>query len=149
MLRDLDAIDLLALDEVQRAAGRSNWEQALFTALDARLQSGGLLLAADCAPRNCAFDLPDLKSRAMAAAVYRLVALRDDELTLALQGHAAQMGLGLDEPAASYLLQRVSRNLVELTAWLDRIDRFALTEQRRITIPLLREVIAGAPRESE
>lgn len=147
MLRELEAVDLLALDDVHRAAGRADWERALFVTLDARLQSGGLLLAADLGPRDCGFSLPDLESRATAAAVYRLVALDDEELAVALTQHAVRRGLRLDEPAASYLLQRVGRDLGELTQWLERIDRFGLASQRPITIPLIREVIAAAARE--
>jgi DnaA-homolog protein len=147
MLRDLDAIDVLALDDVQLAAGRAEWERALFVTLDARLHHGGVLLAADRAPRDCDFRLPDLGSRAAAAAVYRLVALRDEDLAIALVRRAAQMGLSIDEPATSFLLQRVTRDLAELTDWLDRIDQAALAQQRRITIPLLREVLASAARE--
>jgi DnaA family protein len=147
MLSELEAVDLLALDDVQRAAGRAEWERALFLALDTRLQSGGLLLAADRAPRECAFSLPDLASRATAAAVYRLSVLKDDELAVALMRHAAQIGMSIDETATNFLLQRVGRDLGELTAWLERIDSFSLAEQRRITIPLLREVLAAAARE--
>ena len=146
MLRELETVDLLALDDVHCAAGRPDWERALFVTLDARLQSGGLLLAADLAPRDCGFHLPDLESRATAAAVYRLAALNDEELAVALTLHAVQRGLRLDEPAASYLLQRVGRDLAELTQWLERIDRFGLASQRPITIPLIREVIAAASR---
>jgi DnaA family protein len=148
MLRELEAVELLALDDVHLAAGKHEWERALFVALDTRLQSGGLLLAADCAPRDCGFSLPDLESRAAAAAVYRLVPLQNEELASALAQLASQMGFTIDEPASSYLLQRVGRDLAELTGWLDRIDRFALAQQRRITIPLLREVIANSARES-
>lgn len=147
MLRELDAVDLLALDDVHLAAGRGEWEGALFVALDTRLQSGGLLLAADRAPRDCAFDLPDLESRATAAAVYRLAPLENEELAVALTRHASQLGFSIDDTAASFLLQRVGRDLALLMQWLDRIDRFALARQRRITIPLIREVIATSVRE--
>jgi DnaA family protein len=147
LLHELDAVAVLALDDVHRVAGRSDWERALFMVLDARLQSGGLLLAAAHAPRECAFALPDLVSRAAAAVVYRLVPLQGEQLEIAVTRHAALRGFSLDESATNYLLQRVSRDLAELTAWLDRIDRFALARQRRITIPLLREVIEGSARE--
>jgi DnaA family protein len=147
MLRELEAVDLLALDDVHCAAGRADWERALFVTLDTRLQSGGLLLAADRAPRECGFGLADLESRATAAVVYRLAALDDEELTVAVTQLAAERGLRLEQPAASFLLQRVGRDLAGLTQWLDRIDRFGLASQRPVTIPLIREVIAAAARE--
>jgi DnaA family protein len=140
------ALDLLAFDDVHRVAGNPAWETALFAALNARLHRGGLLLAADHGPRDCGFVLADLASRAAAASVYRLSPLDDESLQLAVVRHASMRGLELDDAAAAYLLQRVSRDLGELTGWLDRIDRFSLAAQRRITIPLLRQVIeASAP----
>ena len=69
------------------------------------------------------------------------------DLAVALTRHSALRGFRIDEPATSFLLQRVGRDLALLMQWLDRIDRFALARQRRITIPLIREAIAAAPRE--
>jgi DnaA family protein len=138
-------MDLIALDDIQRVAGSTAWESALFSVFNARLQRGGLLVAAETAPRDCGFGLPDLVSRAQAAATYRLDYLGDEELKAAVISHAARRGLSLELPEAHYLLQRVSRDLGELTACLDHIDRFSLAAQRRITIPLLREVISAKP----
>lgn len=148
MLEALVAVDLVALDGLDLVAGHAAWEAALFAAVDARLASGGLLMAARRLPRECGFGLPDLVSRAGAAAVYRLSALDDEELLQAITGQAALRGLALDGAAASYLLQRVSRDIGDLTRWLDRIDRFALAAQRQITIPLLRRVLEAEASDS-
>jgi len=141
LVAELDDLDLVALDDVHRVAGNAAWEAALFGLFDARLQRGGLVVAAAAAPRDCGFALPDLVSRAGSMAIYRLDFLGDDDLEAAVLGHAASRGLSLDSAAAAYLLQRLSRDLGQLTDWLDRIDRYSLAAQRRITIPLLREVI--------
>jgi DnaA family protein len=141
MLTQLDDLDVVALDDIHRVAGASAWEQALFAVFDARLQRGGLLAAGASAPRECGFGLADLASRAAAAATYRLGFLADDDLQAAVISHAARRGLSLGPVEATYLLQRVSRDLGELTECLDRIDRYSLAAQRKITIPLLREVI--------
>jgi DnaA family protein len=141
ILSQLEELDVVALDDIHRVAGEAGWENALFSIFDARLQRGGLLVAAQAAPRDCGFRLPDLVSRACAAAIYRLDFLGDQDLHRAVIGHAARRGLRLESAEATYLLQRVSRDLGELTACLDRIDRYSLAAQRKITIPLLREVI--------
>jgi len=148
MLSQLENVDLIALDDVQRVAGRPGWDAALFSVFDARLQRGGLVVAADVAPRECPFDLADLISRAGAAAIYRLNFLVDEELREAVIGHATMRGLSLEPAAVNYLLQRVSRDLGELTACLDRIDHYSLAAQRRITIPLVREVIGAEQTDS-
>jgi DnaA family protein len=141
MLNQLDDVDVVALDDIHRVAGAPAWENALFTVFDARLQRGGLMVAAASAPRECGFGLADLASRAAASATYRLGFLGDEDLRTAVIGHAERRGLSLEPAEAAYLLQRVSRDLGELTACLDRIDRYSLAAQRKITIPLLREVI--------
>jgi DnaA family protein len=143
LMSDLDDLDLVAIDDVDNAAGQSDAEAALFSLLNGRLQRGGVLLAASSTPRDSGFVLPDLVSRAAASAVYRMEFLGDDDLREAVILQAKLRGLRLDEPAASYLLQRASRDLGALTLCLDRIDRYALAAQRRLTIPLLREAMSA------
>jgi DnaA family protein len=141
LVAELEALDLIALDDMHRVAGLAAWEAALFSLFDSRLQRGGLIVTANAPPRECGFALPDLVSRAASMALYRLEYLGDEDLEAAVLVHARERGLSLDTAAVSYLLQRVSRDLGQLTGWLDRIDRHSLAEKRRVTIPLLREVI--------
>lgn len=144
MLADLDRIDVLALDGVDAIAGAAEWQLPLFSILNAFLaRAGGLLLAADAAPLQCDFALPDLASRAAGAVTYRLTLLDDAERALALQRHAAARGLELDAAAAEFLVKRVERDMATLTAWLDKLDRAALSAQRRLTIPFIRERLAS------
>lgn len=142
LLERLELLDLLALDDVDAVAGERDWEAALFTVLNAfQSAHGALLLAAERLPARVGFVLPDLASRAAGAVAYQLHALDDHEQLEALQLHARFRGLALDEPAAQYLLSRVRRGMPELCAWLDRIDRLSLAEQRRVSVPLIREVL--------
>jgi DnaA family protein len=141
MLSNLDDVDLIAIDDLHRVAGQPAWEAALFPVFDARLERGGVVAAAEGSPHDCGFSLRDLESRAAAATIYRLGFLDDDDLEQAVRGHAGLRGLSLDAAAASFLTQRFSRDLGKLISCLDRIDRYSLAAQRRVTIPLLREVI--------
>lgn len=141
MLSDLDNVDLIALDDLHRVAGQPAWEAALFPVFDAGLARGGVIAAAESLPHDCGFSLRDLESRAAAASIYRLAYLEDDDLQRAVKEHADLRGLSLDAAAASFLTQRFSRDLGKLVSCLDRIDRYSLAAQRRVTIPLLREVI--------
>ncbi|WP_455365563.1 HdaA/DnaA family protein [Kaarinaea lacus] len=50
-------------------------------------------------------------------------------------------GLELSDDVGQFLLRRYSRDLVELFALLERLDHASLSEQRRLTIPFLREHI--------
>lgn len=146
-LENLDSVDVLALDNIDRIAGSPNWETALFPVVNARLSRGGLIIAAATRPHDCGFQLDDLLSRLAAAAVYRLAALADADLAQLVMQQARQRALDLDDASVSYLLQRVSRNPGRLVSLLDRVDRYALATQRKVTIPLLRQVIELAGNE--
>jgi DnaA family protein len=147
VLRGLDALDFLAVDQVERVAGDLQWEKELFVLLNAFLaRRGGLLLAGRLPPATAGWALPDLASRAAGAVVYRLEALDDEDQIAALIGHARARGLDLDRAAAEYLQHRVTRDMRGLTAWLERLDSASLAAQRRLTIPFIRELLADESR---
>lgn len=140
ILVGLENLGLLALDDVDAVAGRDAWEAPLFGILNEFLaRRGGLLLAASLSPAAARFELADLRSRAAGAVTYRLKALDDRERALAVRAHAEARGLELEPAVADYLLRRVDRDMRALTAWLDRLDRESLVEQRKVTIPFVRE----------
>jgi DnaA family protein len=140
----VETLDLLALDAVDAVAGRGDWESRLFHVLNHFYShTGSLLLAARKAPTSTAFVLPDLASRAAGAILYRLAALDEGGQVEALMCHARLRGLELDPASARFLLNRVQRGMPELCAWLDHLDRASLAAQRKLTIPFIREAIAG------
>jgi DnaA family protein len=67
--------------------------------------------------------------------------LADDEQVQALQLRAAWRGLELPAEVARYLLQRTERSNRALFALLDRLDKAALTAQRKLTVPFVRAVL--------
>ena len=60
-----------------------------------------------------------------------------------LRLRAQRRGLQIDEAAIDWLLKRVDRDLVSLTAMLDRLDRESLAAQRRLTVPFLRQLLSN------
>lgn len=150
ILADLEHVDLLAIDDMHAIAGDLEWERPLFVILNAFLsRSGALLLGASVPAAQCGFTIADLASRGAGAVTYRLTPLGDDERAAALRLHAAARGLALDAAAAEFLLKRVARDMVALTKWLARLDRASLSEQRRLTIPFIRELIARSEPSAE
>ncbi|HEU4617985.1 MAG TPA: DnaA regulatory inactivator Hda [Gammaproteobacteria bacterium] len=149
LLAGLDALDVLALDDVPRAAGSPAWEAELFRALNEfQSRERALLMAGEAAPAAAGFALPDLASRAAGAAVYRLQPLADADLVEALHRHARHRGLWLDAAAARFLQSRLPREMGALVAWIERLDAASLAAQRRLTLPFVREILgrsASAP----
>lgn len=143
MLQGLETLDLLALDDCDRAAGDAGWETALFTLLNGiRANGRGLIMAARSAPAETAFRLPDLASRAGGAVLYRMKPVSEPGQLEALLRHARHRGLGLDPATARYLLSRVPRDIGSVCGWLARLDRESLREQRKLTIPFIHQALA-------
>jgi DnaA family protein len=150
VLVDLEQVELLAIDDLHSVAGDLGWERPLFAILNAYLgRHGSLLLAATATATQCGFRLPDLASRGAGAVTYRVGQLDDAERAAALRLHAAARGLVLEPAAADFLLKRASRDMAALTAWLKELDRASLTEQRRLTIPFIRDVLARSAASAE
>ncbi|MEJ2516063.1 MAG: DnaA regulatory inactivator Hda [Gammaproteobacteria bacterium] len=137
---------LVCLDDVDRLAGRDDWEVALFGLFN-RLSEAGrrLVVSGQSAPSASGFRLPDLASRLAWGAVFRLQPLGDEDKLRALQLRAAHRGLDLPEDTGRYLLRRLPRDMAQLCGWLDRLDTASLAAQKRLTIPFVREVLAAYP----
>jgi DnaA family protein len=53
--------------------------------------------------------------------------------------------VAFDEAAIDWLLTRSSRDLSDLSAIFERLDRASLAAQRRLTVPFLRDVLGQLP----
>jgi DnaA family protein len=137
-----DTLDLVCLDGIEAVAAGAAWNAAIFR-LHALMHegSGRLCVASEVAPAGVAFQLPDLRSRLLAASVHQLHELDEAGQVEALRRRAAQRGLELSTDGALYLLHRLPRDMHSLCAALDRLDEAALVAQRRLTVPFLRQAL--------
>lgn len=141
-LDGLDAMDVVALDDLDRVAGDADWEEAVFHLYN-RLQDGGHLLIVSLAdlPGSLAFVLPDLVSRLRHGFTLQLGIYRDDDRLKILMARAEQRGLTMTEDVAGFIMRRAPRRLGELLSILDRLDENSLQAQRRLTIPFVKTVM--------
>jgi DnaA family protein len=131
---------VLCVDDADKIAGNAAWERALFRLFnDAAELRTRLIFAAAVAPRQSPWVLEDWRSRAAACVVYQLHELDDDGRIEALRLRAAQRGLQLPYETSEYLLKRMPRDLPSLFEVLDALDEASLIEQRRLTIPFIRD----------
>lgn len=143
-LTDLGEGVLLAIDDIQTIAGNKRWEQALVAAYDAaRLSGGKIVVSANTKPDALKLKLPDLESRLGWGELHLLQPLNDEGRLQFLRQKGAEAGMEISEEAGRYLLNRVSRDIPTLLDWLDRLDTASLAAKRRVTIPLIREVLAS------
>lgn len=145
----LEVTQLVCLDGLELICGDKNWELALFHLFNRLRDAGhGLLLAAHNSPAALPVVLPDLKSRILGSVIYHVSSLDDDDKQAALIMRAAARGLQMPSDVAKFILNRSSRDMNDLFVLLNRLDESSMQQQRKLTIPFVKEVL-GAPLPSQ
>ncbi|WP_423897109.1 DnaA regulatory inactivator Hda [Candidatus Pelagadaptatus aseana] len=138
----LEHNQLVCLDNVDAVLGQPRWETALFHLFNRVRDLGGRMLwSAACGPHELAVSLPDLASRLSWGLVFQVQPLSDDDKMDALAMRARNLGLELSPEVAQFIQHRCSRNLGELYDVLRRLDQASLSEQRRLTVPFVKQVL--------
>ena len=146
-----DPLDLVAgggallLEDLDRTGPEvSALEQALFHLLNAARSAGAsLLLTARQPPARWPVALHALASR-LAALQSVAIEAPDDGLMQALLVklfHDRQLQVGPE--VVRYLLARMERSFAAARRVVERIDRQSLAEQRHVSVPLARQVLAA------
>jgi DnaA-homolog protein len=116
-------------------------QQAAFALFEDASAYGVQWLAAGRLPP---VDLPlrdDLRTRLGWGHVFALQQLSDAETRAALRREADRRGIFLSDEVMGFVLARFDRDLGHLMRLLDRLDDFGLAKGRRITVPLVRQML--------
>ena len=132
--------DCVTVDDVDRLGARA--QISLFNLYNHIRDEGRafLLVSGPAAPARLQVRA-DLITRLGWGLVYQVHELTDEEKMKAMKNHAAGRGLDLPREVCDYLLRHGRRDLPSLMAMLDALDSFSLASQRKITIPLVRELL--------
>ncbi len=142
VLDGLENIDLVCLDDIQLIAGNKQWQQGVFDLYNRMVeQNKCLIITGDQSVGQLNISLPDLVSRLSWGLTEQLKPLSDKEKSFALQYRAQQRGLFMSDEVASFLINRLSRDMASLLAALEQLDQASIREQRRITIPFIKDVL--------
>lgn len=143
---DTSPWQLVAIDNVELLddAGQA----ALFALYNRWREAGSghqgfaLVLAGDRAP--IAMPLrEDLRTRLGWDLVFRLQLLSDQDRAQALATRARERGSSLTPDVVNWVLSHYSRDIRQLSALIDALDRYALAKHRAITVPLLKDLLAS------
>lgn len=153
ILEGLEKLDLLCIDNLQDLTQpplefgmQAVWEEALFHCYNRILQSKTrLIFAATKRPHELSLELPDLISRLQACLVLQIKPLSDSEKIKVLMQKSQERGFEISEEVVNYLLNHSQRDLSHLLVWIERLDQFSLSTQRKITLPLLRQCLESFP----
>ncbi len=131
---------LLAVDDCEALDEPA--QRVLFALFEQATAEGAAFVAAGRVPP---VDLPlreDLRTRLAWGHVFALEPLDEAQTRAALRREAERRGITLADDVIHHLLTRFARDLAHLMPLLDRLDAFALASSRRVTLPLLRRMLA-------
>ncbi|MDU4437615.1 DnaA regulatory inactivator Hda [Morococcus cerebrosus] len=132
--------EYLAIDQIEKLG---NEEQALLFAVFNRFRNSGkgfLLLSSEHTPQQLVIR-EDLRTRMAYCLVYEVKPLTDREKIDALVSMAAARQVTIDPEIFEYLLNHWQRDMDSLMQMLDTLDNYAVTMGKRITLPLLRQLL--------
>jgi len=142
ILEHSHALSVICVDDLDAVATDSVWQEAMFHCFNEAAESNVLfVVTASRAPRDLDLSLADLRSRMQKGLIFQLQAADDGFKKQILQHRANSRGISLSDQVCNYILQRADRSLAGLIAVLERLDSESFQRQRRLTVPLVKDVM--------
>ncbi len=142
LFENLESFSLICLDDMQAIAGQTVWEEAVFHLYNrSQTARSCLLVAAHGVPKELGIQLPDLVSRLEHGLIFQVHPLNDPDKCTALQSRAKMRGMEMSKEISQFLLRHIPRDLPALFAALEQLDHASLVEQRKLTIPFVKQVL--------
>ncbi len=142
---------LLARTFIERVGGRlfdgaeRRDEEDLFHAWNQAQDSGRpLVMIADEVPPTWMPQLPDLKTRLAITPVTRIEHPDDALFAALIQLFFADRGLHIPADALRFMAQRLHRDYWTAERAVEAIDRFAIAERARLSLPTIRRALIEA-----
>ena len=139
---------LLARNFVTRVSGRlfdnaeQHDEEEIFHAWNSSQDSGKpLVLVVDEVPPAWEVALPDLRSRLAITPIARIERPDDALFGAVIRLLFADRGLHIPDEAMKYIGDRVERSYWMAERVVEAIDRFAIAEHSRLTLPTIRRAL--------
>ena len=142
---------LLARSFVERVGGRlfdeaeQRDEEELFHAWNQAQDSARpLIMVADEVPPTWSPVLPDLKTRLAITPIVRIGHPDDGLFAALMQLHFADRGLHIPPDALRFMRERLHRDYWTAERAVEAVDRFAIAERARLSLPTVRRALAEA-----
>ncbi len=138
------SLDLLIIDDIQFLAGRTKTQEIFFHVFnDLHSKGKQIILTADKAPK----DMEGISERLSSRFKWGLIAeLEQPDLTTRMQIlelKLAQHDMKLDVDVMAYICHNIQSNIRELEGVVVATYAQAKLNNRKITLPIIREVIGG------
>jgi DnaA family protein len=130
------------LDDVESFITEPAAERDFLTLIERiKQQNAMLLLTAGRPVKKLEIALDDLSSRLQAMECFELQALEESAKREVLRQRAHRRGIVLSEEVLNWLFIHTARDLGMLLDLLERIDVQSLSQQRKVTIPLIKSIL--------
>lgn len=134
----------IAIDNADAVAGHAVAEEKLFHLYNhLNAVKGSLLLTLAQGAGQAGFVLPDLRSRLLALPAVTLGAPDDALLSALIVKQFRDRQIAIEAGVVDYLTTRGARDAAGIRSLVERLDRAALAEGRKITVALARKVLEG------
>ena len=141
-LDSLEELDLICIDEIDLIARNKEWEIAIFNLINNCLISRcRLIFSSQLNPSTIEFSLIDLFSRIKKIDHMELFPITNNNHETAIRFITKTKSLNLGDNEINYLMTHSKRNISNLIEILEKLDKLSLELKRKITIPLIKEVI--------
>lgn len=144
VLTGLENYRLICLDDIENLQGESAWQIAVFDLINRVKEQNYscLVITGDQPPKQLSLELPDLISRLSWGTNFQLYSLTDAQRQQVLIVKAQQRGLNMSKDVAKFLVNHWQRDMPALMASLDILDEQSLQQQRKLTIPFVKTILA-------
>lgn len=142
-LAEAPAEALVCVDDMDALGQHPDGERHLFVLFETLAPLRRAVFAGRSNPAGLGIFRDDVRTRLASGPVLAMRSLSDEAMAQAISYRAALRGLSLSAAASAYLLAHGPRDPRALFALLEQLDRETLADGRKLTIPYLRQVLAG------
>ncbi len=134
--------DNLIVEDIDKDIQSPPFQEKLFHLYNWQKEKGGMLmLTARSHPNDWPLSLPDLSSRMLASMILEIGPPDDELLTAVIVKQFMDRQINVPIEVVQYLIPRIERSFEAARDIVSKIDILALVRKRKITVPLIRELL--------
>lgn len=138
----LEELDLICIDDIDLIAGNKSWETAIFNLINNCLISKcRIIFSSQFNQSTISFNLADLFSRLKKMDHIEVLPVSESNLKEALKFITNIKSMRVGDNEINYLITHSNRSFSRLVKIIDELDIASIKLKRRITIPLIKEII--------
>jgi len=144
IIQNLASLDAVCIDDIQCIESNAKWEEAFFHLINECHQSQCTLIFSVTSNKSLddLFKLPDLLSRVKRMEHMTLKSVQDQDLMEALIFNCKNLDINLAQSELEFLVKYHARDFSILLEKIIFLDQRAGELKRKITIPLIKEILS-------